>query len=69
VSLVAGRSGGKRDNDEKNVNIYLPSLMMKLPDHLYVLGDTYTSHVNKVQLIRVKTICVAVLRVTCMCVA
>jgi hypothetical protein len=43
VSLVAGRSGGKRDNDKK-VNIYLPSLMMKDPDHLYVLGDTYTCH-------------------------
>jgi hypothetical protein len=26
----------------KNVNVYLPSLMMKVPDHLYVLGDTYT---------------------------
>jgi hypothetical protein len=44
VSLVAGRSGGKRDNDRKKVNLYLPSLMMKVPDHLYVLGDTYTCH-------------------------
>jgi hypothetical protein len=26
------------------VNVYLPSLMMKVPDHLYVLGDTYTCH-------------------------
>jgi hypothetical protein len=43
VSLVARRSGGKRDNDKK-VNVYLPSLMMKVPDHLYVLGDTYTCH-------------------------
>jgi hypothetical protein len=43
-------------------NVYLPSLMMEVPDHLYVLGDTYTSHVNKVQLIRVKMICVAVIR-------
>jgi hypothetical protein len=27
-----------------NVNVYLPSLMMKVPDHLYILGDTYTGH-------------------------
>jgi hypothetical protein len=26
------------------VNVYLPSLMMKVPNHLYVLGDTYTCH-------------------------
>jgi hypothetical protein len=26
------------------VNVYLPSLMMKVPKHLYVLGDTYTCH-------------------------
>jgi hypothetical protein len=26
------------------INVYLPSLMMKVPDHLYVLGDTYTCH-------------------------
>jgi hypothetical protein len=43
VSLVAGRSGGKRDNYKK-VNVYLPSLMMKVQDHLYVLGDIYTCH-------------------------
>jgi hypothetical protein len=24
--------------------LYLPSLMMKVPNHLYVLGDTYTFH-------------------------
>jgi hypothetical protein len=24
----------------KKLNVYLPSLMMKLPDHVYVLGDT-----------------------------
>jgi hypothetical protein len=29
---------------EKKVNIYLPSSMMKVPNHLYVLGDTYTCH-------------------------
>jgi hypothetical protein len=28
----------------KKVNVYLPSLMMKVPDHVYVLGDTYTCH-------------------------
>jgi hypothetical protein len=27
---------------------------MKVPDHLYVLGDIYMSHVNKVQPIRIK---------------
>jgi hypothetical protein len=25
-------------------NVYLPSLMVKVPDHLYVLGETYTCH-------------------------
>jgi hypothetical protein len=29
---------------KNKVNIYLASLMMKVPDHLYVLGDTYTCH-------------------------
>jgi hypothetical protein len=29
---------------ENKANVYLPSLMMKVPDHLYVLGDTYTCH-------------------------
>jgi hypothetical protein len=24
----------------EKVNVYLPSLMMKVPNHLYVLGDT-----------------------------
>jgi hypothetical protein len=28
----------------KKVNVYLSSLIMKVPDHLYVLGDTYTCH-------------------------
>jgi hypothetical protein len=26
------------------IHVYLTSLMMKVPDHLYVLGDTYTCH-------------------------
>jgi hypothetical protein len=26
------------------INVYLPSLRMKVPDHVYVLGDTYTCH-------------------------
>jgi hypothetical protein len=30
--------------DTKKVNVYLPSLMMKVPNYLYVLGDTYTCH-------------------------
>jgi hypothetical protein len=29
---------------KKEVNVYLPPLMMKVPNHLYVLGDTYTCH-------------------------
>jgi hypothetical protein len=37
VSLVAGRSGGKRDNDNKRYT-------MKVPDHIYVFRDTYTCH-------------------------
>jgi hypothetical protein len=32
---------GKRDN---KVNVYLPSLRMKIPDHVYVLGHSYTCH-------------------------
>jgi hypothetical protein len=40
--------------------------MMKVPDHLYDLGDTYIymSHVNKVQLIRVKIMCSSNIHVT-----
>jgi hypothetical protein len=26
------------------VNVYLPSLMIEVPDHVYILGDTYTCH-------------------------
>jgi hypothetical protein len=26
----------------QNINIYLPSLRMKIPDHEYVLGHSYT---------------------------
>jgi hypothetical protein len=37
-----GRSGGREII--KKVNVYLPSLMMKVPNHLYVLGNTYTCH-------------------------
>jgi hypothetical protein len=32
------------DAIKKKENVYLPSLVMKVPDHLYVLGDTYTCH-------------------------
>jgi hypothetical protein len=37
VSLVAGWSGGKRDNDNKRYT-------MKVPDHVYVFRETYTCH-------------------------
>jgi hypothetical protein len=40
--FAPGRS--RRIFKAKKVNIYLPSLMMKVPSHLYVLGDTYTCH-------------------------
>jgi hypothetical protein len=26
------------------ISVYLPSLMTEVPDHVYVLGDTYTCH-------------------------
>jgi hypothetical protein len=29
---------------ENKLNVYLPSLMIEVPDHLYVLDDTYTRH-------------------------
>jgi hypothetical protein len=69
VSLVAGRSGEKRDNDKEskripsNFNDESTGLFICLRRHIYM------SHVNKVQLIRVKMLCVAVIRVTCICVA
>jgi tRNA G10 N-methylase Trm11 len=31
-------------NSHIKVNVYLPSLMMKVPDHVYVLGPSYTCH-------------------------
>ena len=33
-------------SEPNKVNVYLPSLVMKVPDHLYVLGDTYTCHIS-----------------------
>jgi hypothetical protein len=43
VSLVAGRSCGKRNNDKKSKR--MPSIFNdESTDHLYVLGDTYTCH-------------------------
>jgi hypothetical protein len=63
VLPVAGRSGGKRDNDNKRYYEESTGLCMCLLRHIYM------SHVNKVQLIRVKMIYVAVIRVTCICVA
>jgi hypothetical protein len=29
---------------KEKVNVYLPSLRMKVPDHVYVLGHSYTCH-------------------------
>jgi hypothetical protein len=63
VSLVAGRSGGKRDNDNKRYYDESTGTCICLSRHIYM------PRVNKVQLIRVKIICVAVIRVTCICVA
>jgi hypothetical protein len=69
VSLVAGRSGGKRDNDKKSRRI--PSIFIDESTGSFIClrRHIYMSHVNKVQLIRVIVICVAVIRVTCICVA
>jgi hypothetical protein len=42
LSCDAGNFGksavraGMKSNTQKKVNVYLPSLMMKVPDHLYV---------------------------------
>jgi hypothetical protein len=33
-----------RKKKKKKVNLYLPSLRMKVPDHVYVLGHSYTCH-------------------------
>jgi hypothetical protein len=35
------RTAGYIWTDYKKVNVYLSSLMMKVPDHVYVLGATY----------------------------
>jgi hypothetical protein len=32
---------------ENKVTVYLPSLMMKVPEHLYALGDTNACHTLK----------------------
>jgi hypothetical protein len=42
--LETSRPALVRSVTQKKVNIYLPSLMMKVPNHLYVLGDTYICH-------------------------
>jgi hypothetical protein len=39
---------------KNKVNVYLPSLVMEVPDHVYVLGDTYTCHTLIIKPIRVK---------------
>jgi hypothetical protein len=33
-----------RSATEKKVNVYLPSLRMKVPDHVYGLGHSYTCY-------------------------
>jgi hypothetical protein len=61
VSLVAGRIGGKRDNDNKRYT-------MKVPAHVCLSRHIYMSDVNKVQPIRVKMIRIAAICLTCICV-
>jgi hypothetical protein len=41
VVAGCGRGVGKQRN---KVNVYLPSLRIKVPDHVYVLGHSYTCH-------------------------
>jgi hypothetical protein len=69
VSLVAGRSGGSEIMIKKSKRI--PSIFNDESTGSFVClrRHIYMSHVNKVQLIRIKMICVAVIRVTCICVA
>jgi hypothetical protein len=33
-----------KNNWRKKVNLYLSSLMIKVPDHVYVLGHSYTCY-------------------------
>jgi hypothetical protein len=67
---TCGRGEQKGVGGRKNkVNVYLPSLMMKVPDHVCLRRRIYMSHVNKVQPVRVTMICIAAIRVTCICVA
>jgi hypothetical protein len=34
----------KAEYAKQKVNVYLPSLRMKVPDHVYVLGHSYTCY-------------------------
>jgi hypothetical protein len=45
VSTCVGAGSGGGGEGRIKVNVYLPSLLVKVPDHLYVLGNTYTCHV------------------------
>jgi hypothetical protein len=71
IVLNAHRVTSKADTDidavrKQKVNVYLPSLRMKIPDHVYVLGHSYTCHaLIKYNRIRVKMIRIAAIRVTC----
>jgi hypothetical protein len=69
VSDATAAAAFNRKNVEKVKNVYLPSLMMKVPDHLCLRRHIYMSHVNKVQPVRIKMKCIAAIRVTCICVA
>jgi hypothetical protein len=43
-STRVGAGGGRGRGTKIKVNVYLPSLRMKVPDHVYVLGHSYTCH-------------------------
>jgi hypothetical protein len=44
VSTYVAVGCGWGRGTKKKVNVYLPSLRMKVPDRVYVLGHTYTGH-------------------------
>jgi hypothetical protein len=67
VCVVARVAEGLvEERKKKKVNVYLPSLMMKSTESFICLKrHIYMSHVNKVQRICVKMICIAAIHVTC----
>jgi hypothetical protein len=48
--MIGGKVGNRLLNlpvlnlIKEKVNVYLPSLRMKVPDHVYALGHSYTCH-------------------------